>query len=165
MLKTINKKIELITDPDMYFLVEEGIRGGFCNVSKRLIEANNRYMGSDFEPSKPESYILYLDANNLYLRLLFISQYLPIGDYAWLNNNELFHITNQITRIPDENPKGYILEVDLEIPKHLHSKFSDFTLCPERLSTTENSTIPKKLIASLHPKKKYVVHFSYLKTV
>ena len=34
-------------------------------------------------------------------------------------------------KTPDDNDKGYILEVDLHIPEDLHDKFKEFPPCPE----------------------------------
>jgi len=87
MLKTIGKPIPLLTDYDMHMFIENGIRGGYCNVSKRHVKANNRYMGNDFDPSKPEKYIFYGDTNNLYGYSM--SESLPFGDYKWMNEWEL----------------------------------------------------------------------------
>jgi hypothetical protein len=147
----------------MYMMIESGIRGGFCSVSKRHVQANNRYMKDDFDPSKPENYILYVDANNLYGYCM--SQPLPYADYKWMSEADLLTTATNILRIPDTAEVGYILEVDLEIPAHLHDKFSDFPLCPEQLSTSMRNSVPKKLIATLHKKIRYVTHYTYLKTV
>ena len=35
------------------------------------------------------------------------------------------------TNIPDDNPIGYILEVDLEYPRDLHELHNDYPLAPE----------------------------------
>lgn len=66
MLKSIGVNLELIKDSDMYLFMEEGIRGGFCGVTKRYAKANNREMGEDYNEQLPTSYIAYFDANNLY---------------------------------------------------------------------------------------------------
>ena len=49
----------------MYLFVESGIRGGISQISHRYAEANNKYLKND-DKTKEESYILYLDANNLH---------------------------------------------------------------------------------------------------
>lgn len=49
----------------MHLFVERGIQGGISMVSKRYRKANNLLV-LDYNPSKPNSYIMYLDPNNLY---------------------------------------------------------------------------------------------------
>lgn len=63
MLKYTGISIELFTDVDMLMFAESGIRGGVCQITKRYVEANNKFMGEDFDPSKETSYLLYLDGN------------------------------------------------------------------------------------------------------
>ena len=58
-------ELELFTDLEMHLFVERGMRGGISMVSKRYAKANNPLV-SDYDPSKPNKYIMYLDANNLY---------------------------------------------------------------------------------------------------
>ena len=49
----------------MLLLFEMGIRGGMCNKMHGYAEANNKYM-KNYDSTKESSYIMYLDANNLY---------------------------------------------------------------------------------------------------
>ena len=57
--------------------------------------------------------------------------------------------------IPDDSPKGYILELDLSYPKELHDMHSDLPLAPEHLN--------QKLMTTLNNKGKYVLLYTTLK--
>ena len=65
MLKLTGVKLQLVDDPDMYLMVESGIRGGVSMITKKHAVANNPLV-EDFDASKPTNYLMYLDANNLY---------------------------------------------------------------------------------------------------
>ena len=66
LLKYIDRPINLITDPEMYRMIQSNIRGGICHVSVRYARANNKLMGQLYDPTKPSFYILDVDTNNLY---------------------------------------------------------------------------------------------------
>ena len=67
MLKVTNLQIKLITDPNIYLIVEKGIKAGRCEPIYYHAKANNRYINPNFNKNKDkESYIVSLDANSLY---------------------------------------------------------------------------------------------------
>ena len=49
----------------MLVVVEKGIRGGTCHAIHRYAKANNKYM-KNYDKNIELSYVMYLDANNLY---------------------------------------------------------------------------------------------------
>ena len=49
----------------MLVVVEKGIRGGTCHATHRYAKANNKYM-KNYDKNIELSYVMYLDANNLY---------------------------------------------------------------------------------------------------
>ena len=49
----------------MYLMVENNMRGGIATISQRYARANNPLV-EGYDRSKPNSWITYLDANNLY---------------------------------------------------------------------------------------------------
>jgi hypothetical protein len=82
-LKLSKVKLELLTDPDMFLMVEKGIRGGISVISNRYSVANNKYMGPSYDETKPSKFITYLDANNLYGWAM--CQPLPTSDFKWID--------------------------------------------------------------------------------
>ena len=166
LLKYTQIDLELLTDLDMHLFIEKGMRGGISMVSKRHAKANNPLI-ADYDPNKDDSYIMYLDANNLYGHSM--SQPLPYGGFKWLTNKD-----GKLS--PLQKGKGRIYEVDLEYPKHLHKLHNDYPLAPEKLAVKKewlsdyqnelldnNSMLNvEKLVPNLMDKKKYVVHYKNL---
>ena len=70
----------------MYRMIQSSIRGGICHVSVCYACAKTKLMGKLYDPTKPSSYILYVDANNLYGWAL--SKLLPDGEYEWMSDDE-----------------------------------------------------------------------------
>ena len=64
-LKKTVVELELITNVHMLLMIEKGITGGICHAIHRYAKANNKYM-IYYDENKEISYILYLDASNLY---------------------------------------------------------------------------------------------------
>ena len=176
MLKITGVKLELMSDPAMFQMVDSGIRGGVAMISTRYAHANNEAMGNAYDNTKPKSWIKGLDANNLYGHAM--SQKLPIGKYTWVPPEELANIKWE--EMDDEQDYGYIVKCDLEYPKELHGAHNDFPLAPERISVKEEwlsekqlnikaqynlprSDCTAKLIPNLLNKKAYVVDFRCLK--
>ena len=104
------------------------IRGGLSQISKRYAKANNKYMSS-YDKAKDDSYILYLDANNLYGASM--SGYLPKSDFKW---NEATWSSQIVQELDDEGDKGYLLEVDIHYPKELHDLHNGYACCPENMT-------------------------------
>ena len=64
-LKFTGVELQLLKDRDMYIFLEQCIRCGISTVTHRFAMANNPQV-SNFDPSLPTSWLMYLDANNLY---------------------------------------------------------------------------------------------------
>ena len=139
-------KLELLSDPDMYLMVERGTRGGISMITHRHSMANNKYM-KDYNSNEESKYITYLDANNLYGHAMI--QKLPTSNFRWMEPQELENWTSM----------SCILEVDLEYPGDLHDLHNEYPLAPERLTLGK----VEKLVPNLNDKTKYVVHHETLK--
>ena len=173
-LKMTDVEIELLTDPDMYLFIEEGLRGGISMISNRFSKANNPYV-PNYDSTQETSYVMYLDANNLYGWSM--SQPLPTGEFDWLTEQEITKL--DITDVADDNEQGYILEVDLQYPAELHDLHNDYPLAPEKMKISSEMLSPycqqmskhlnlrggamPKLIPNLQDKSNYVVHYRSLK--
>ena len=87
MFKMQDLKLELISDPEMYQIIQPNIRGGIYHASGRYARSNNIYMGALYRPDEHESFIMYIDATNLYGWAM--SQKLPFSDFEWLADAQL----------------------------------------------------------------------------
>ena len=79
-----------------------------------------------------------------------MAKYLPYGGFR-LGSTDI-----DVLNIPDNSPKGYILEVDSSYAKELYDLHFDFPLAPE------NQGLPK-ILTTLYDKGRYVVNYSTLK--
>ena len=172
LLKKTGVELELLTDYDQHLFMEKGLRGGISMVSKRYARANNPRVAG-YNPSRPNSHIHYLDANNLYGWAM--SQALPTGGFGWVEDCQ--SLEGPIAEHPVDSPEGYILEVDLEYPKKLHKAHNAYPLAPERMVVKKEwmseyqhnllgvgvaPTEVEKLVPNLHDKERYVLHYRNL---
>ena len=197
--------IENMTDLDMVMMVERGIRGGICQVMDPLLvaseevigfywDANNLYGNEmfrkklplkDYRMEKHRKPTLDIEENVIFSEDL---QQDPRYDYLiceqrypkW-HTNDMDELTETILNLPDEDDRGYILEVDLEYPKNLHDEHNDYPFFPEskcptpsdwtveqiqKIDPTYDPDRPaktKKLVLDFEDKKEYVVHYRMLK--
>ena len=84
-LKKTEVKLELLTGVDMLLMVEKEIRGGVCHAIYRYEKANIKYM-KNYNKDKEESFLQYLDDNNLYGWAM--SQKLPVSGFKWISIKE-----------------------------------------------------------------------------
>ena len=179
LLKHSKVKLELFSDLDMYLFEEKHKRGGISIITHRYAKANNKYM-EDYDMSKPSTYLIDLDANNLYGGAMV--SYLPVSDHVFtdeFDNMSMQEVTNKILSMTDTQPIGYNFMVDLHYPSHLHDAHNDYPLCPESIQlskkhsspfadnilheTDTKSTKTRKLVPNLQDKQKYVIHYRALK--
>ena len=162
--KKTEVELELLTDLEMHLFVERGMRGGISMVSKRYSKANNPLV-PDYDPSKPNKYIVYYDANNLYGWAMCKS--LPKKGFRWK---------------PEENPrKSWKNKKQLKQDGFLRlisiirgncMKSTTVFLLPRKKSRefkiemikNLGSKTPKckKLLPTLQDKRNYVLHYRNL---
>lgn len=128
MLRKTGITLELLTDVDQYLFIEKGMRGGVSYIAHYHAKANNQYL-EDYNPEEPSSYIIYLDANNLYG--WGMSQSLPTGGFKWLSPSKITKL--KLEKYTAESDKGLIWEVDLKYPKEPHDVHISCPLAPEKM--------------------------------
>ena len=125
--------LELITDFDMYQMVETGLRGGVSYIANRYSKPNKKYL-SDYDKNKDSSYLMYSDANALHSWAM--SQSLPTVTFKWLKEDKWDDIFKNKEGI------GYFIECNLEYPKELHDLHNDCPLAPEKLIVQDDWLSP-----------------------
>ena len=118
-LKLTGVKLDLLDNEAMYTFIERSIRGRISQISKRFAKANNRGC-RDFDPMKPITHLIYLDANNLYGWAM--SQMLPTHNFRWLTAEEITNLL--ITQLDENSEDGYIYS---RLTWHTHPSFIDGT--------------------------------------
>jgi hypothetical protein len=165
-------EIELVSDMDMFQFFEKGMRGGTSYIAHRYSKANNKHMSTHDEEME-NSYLMYLDANNLYGWAM--SQPLPNGGFEWVEDTSKINIDDYL----GDEGRGMVLEVDMEYPEELHDSHNGYPLAPEskeiknemlseyarEIAEKYNVSVGgiRKLVTSLGPREKYVVHVRNLK--
>ena len=109
-LKKTGVKLELINDVDMLLMIEKGIRVGICHSIHRHAKENSKYM-EDYDKNKESSYIIYIDANNLYG--LTMIQKLPVDGFEWVQYPSTID-EDFIKNYDEDNDVGYFFEADVE---------------------------------------------------
>ena len=130
MLKLTKVQIQLMHDVDMILLVEQNVRGGVSYINTRHCEKKTTL--------EKKTEMLFIDANNLYGLAQSLPQ--PVGGFRWLDREEIEQL--DILQMNDEQLEGYILEVDLIYPTHLHESHNSFPMAPEKLTITEEMLSP-----------------------
>ncbi len=175
MLSFNDIKFDLITDIDQYNMVESSIRGGISGIYTKYLSANNPYL-HDYDPSMPTSYILFLDACNLYATGL--RSLLPKDGFRFLTEDEIAAF--DIQSHGEWDGKGFFICADLEIPDSLHDMFNGYPPVASREQIKDDMlsdvtkrirdkigmnyrTNTSRLVQTLYPKERYVCHYAILK--
>ena len=174
-LKYTKVKLEIPLDPDMHKMFDRGLRGGISMVANQYGRANNDAL-PDYSEELPTSHIQYVDCNNLYGKAM--CKYLPTGGFEWVETLGEGSWNEQILALGDQDSYGYMFEVDLQYPLHLHPLHDNYLLAPEHINITEDMLSPhqkqlakelkvkvggKKLCTTLYDKNNYICHYRSLK--
>ena len=170
-LRHSGMKMDLLRDLNQYLFITRGIRGGQSMVVKRHARANNKYM-KDYDSTRESSFIIYLDANNLYGWAM--QQPLPFKNFRFMSESELTF--EFIMALPEEGPVGCIIECTLAYPSSLHAHHADYPLAPEKMRIPygnlspvaknicdthklKRSTNAEKLLATFYTRVNYIIHY------
>lgn len=102
-------------------------------ISQRWACANNLSVANP-DPVKPSSYIMYLDANNLYGYSM--SEPLPYGEFEWITHEAN---TNWIISLEDHTEDGYNFEVD---SPHLYNLHNVYPLATKKMKNEKQMLYP-----------------------
>ena len=122
--------------------------------SKRYALTNNKYV-EGYNSSKSSSFILYLDANNLYDRAM--QEYLPWKHFEWMSPHQLNY--DFIKGLEPEGEVGCIIQCSLEYPVPLHDNHSDYPLAPIKKSIPYGMLSP---VAKMICDKHYMLYYRNL---
>ena len=177
-LKQSGVCLELITDINMYEMINDGIRGGYSGAALAYAVANHPLMKSrPYDPAQEQVWLMMFDIVNQYGYCML--GHLPVSNFSFLEDPSV--MTEEVIRaIPATSDEGYLLEVSLDYPESLHEAHNCFPLAPEHyrtrledLSEEQRQTYTKiykketykgssKLVTTLWDKEKYVVHYRAL---
>ena len=118
------------------------------------------------------SWLLYVDANNLYSHAM--SLFLATFNFRFLTEDDIASFDLSTTSLTDGTV--YVLEDDLDYPRELCDFHSDYPLAAEKLKITRDKLFPyseslvgerfmvqEKLSPKVYDKTKYVTHHENLK--
>jgi len=141
-------------------------------ISNRYAQANNKYTEDGLDTTVPTSFIAYLDADNHYGHAM--SQPLPTGKFRFLSEHDIDNL--DILNVADDNPTGYIVEIDLEYLPELYELHNYYPLAPESVLITRDmlcyhrmqnlsrtDTFWTKNCSEFTRQKQYVTHYVNLK--
>jgi hypothetical protein len=174
MLLKTGVELELISDPKILDIFERSKRGGLTFVgSKRYAKANNQHVAG-YDPNTQSTYLLYLDANNLYGWAMV--QSLPRKDLKFANETSIETILNTA----DDAETGYMVEIDIKFKREIHESLKQMPPCPESLTPkeawfsdyqkqlqlqTKSNTKCAKLVPHLREHLNYCIHYRNLKFI
>ena len=172
-LKESAQELDLISDPNLYEMLEKSICGGFVTVVKRRTYANNIYI-EPYNPDATTNFIFSFDFNGLYAGIQ--QEYLPVGNFKELNAEERAKFTQNLInrKVVFGGDIGYFIELDYHIPDDVKLKTDELPLSlyvadcirgsdyMRRMLNGKPTPKGAKLVATHLPMKKAVFHIKWL---
>ncbi|XP_034242358.1 uncharacterized protein LOC117645912 [Thrips palmi] len=118
--------LELVQDVNMYWQLNNNIRGGFAGAFKRVCIANNPQV-SNYDPQKELTYLGQFDLNSLYTTTQ-ATYSMPTSGYRYLSESELRSF--ELGRVNNESAVGFLICCDLHYPDDIKEKTRYLPLCP-----------------------------------
>ena len=103
MLKMTKVRMQFLNDSEMHLFFENQIRGGVLTAFHRFAKANNKFM-KDYDEKQPSNFLMHFDANSLYPTAML--EPLPVGNFKWMNENELKNWKEIFKKEGEENKWG-----------------------------------------------------------
>ena len=173
-LKESKQELDLISDPNLYEMLEKSITGGFVTVVKHSAQANNIHL-PNYDSSLVNTLILLLDFNGLYAGIQELP--LPVGKFKEMLGKDFRIIAEKLLNgkhVDYSGDIGYWIEIYYSIPDAVAEKTDELPLSLYvadniRGSDYMNSLLngkpaPKgaKLVATHLPVKKAMFHIKLL---
>ena len=124
MLRFTDANLKLISDIEKYQLIESTIRGGIFRICKGYVDYK------PYDSNKPVLYIIYLDANNLYVPSMM--QLLPTEILDWVDPKDFtldYYSNGSVIRC--------FIEANLNCPEEMHDLHNDYPLAGEKMKVRE----------------------------
>ena len=126
-LKESKQELDLISDPNLYEMLEKSICGGFVTVVKRKTYANNIYI-EPYNPDATTNLIFSFNFNVLYAGIQQMP--LPTGSFKLLNAEEHAEFCQNLInrKVNFVGNIGYFCELDYHIPDDVKRKTDELPL-------------------------------------
>lgn len=148
---------ELITDPNIYFLMKRNLKGGIVSCSKNLAIPNNP-QSPHYDKDKSKSYLIQLDINSNYSSVISHFKF-PVSNYEFDQNLEKYNL-EYIMNWSWSLDSGCFLFVDINMSNKLKDFYNDFPLLSVREKVGEKKE--QRLILTLANQKNYFCHIYML---
>ena len=151
-LKESKQDLDLISDPNLYEMMEKSICGGFVTVVKRHVVANNIHV-TDYDPNKPDTLVLLLDFNGLYAGIQ--EQKCPTGDFKLLTPDQQIKFEEKLRKrtVDFKGDVGYWVEYDYHIPAEVARKTDELPLSLYVADNIRGSDYMRSLLNGKKPPK------------